>query len=368
MADRSVRGLHTCRQTHTNAHLASSTTIMDVQVSSMNSLDVTVYASTEGLEAADIGVLSKTSYEAIGFFMGIVCAVSVVGNGALALIMVVTGGWRRPAVNLYVFTITCTSSVETMAGFPLIISSSLNGKWMFGDTGCTYYAFVMYTCVLVIMTCYLLITYHRYRVVVEGIPADNRNSRHWIAKSVAGAWTYALCWSICPFLGLGHFGKEPFGTSCSLDWTSREFSARMYNLLVVLCLLVLPLCSMVLFSARVISKLNMQITPSTNGLTSGLTEIEGRPTVVTSVFSESSFIQARAFKIILMTLVVFVLCWSPYGIMSLLVQFNVPISPGASVLPTIMAKTHCAIGPAVYFFSLRYYRISLRELLGMDHS
>lgn len=69
-----------------------------------------------------------------------------------------------------------------------------------------------------------------------------------------------------------------------------------------------------------------------------------------------------------MTLVVFVLCWSPYGIMSLLVQFNVPISPGASVLPTIMAKTHCAIGPAVYFFSLRYYRISLRELLGMDHS
>lgn len=75
------------------------------------------------------------------------------------------------------------------------------------------------------------------------------------------------------------------------------FHAQMYNLLVVLCLLVLPLCAMVLFSARVISKLNMQITPSTNGLTSGLTEIEGRPTVVTSVFSESSFIQARAFKV-----------------------------------------------------------------------
>ncbi|XP_070181298.1 rhodopsin, GQ-coupled-like [Littorina saxatilis] len=141
--------------------------------------------------------------------------------------MLQTGAWRRPCVNLYVIAINVASLIETVFGFPLVITSSFRRRWVFGQLGCEYYAFVTYTCVLVSMTCYLLISLHRYRVIVMHVPSDNAGTRRWVACSIAAALTYALCWSVCPFLGWGRFSLEPFATSCSIDWTTKLVSGKV---------------------------------------------------------------------------------------------------------------------------------------------
>lgn len=35
---------------------------------------------------------------------------------------------------------------------------------------------------------------------------------------VVAAWLYALLWAVLPFVGMGEYGPEPFGLSCTLAW------------------------------------------------------------------------------------------------------------------------------------------------------
>ncbi|XP_076464749.1 rhodopsin, GQ-coupled-like [Babylonia areolata] len=292
--------------------------------------------------------------------------VSVVGNVMLAVIMAQSGAWRTPAVNLYVFTIVIASIIESISGFPLVIASNFRGRWMFGELGCTYYAFVTYTCVLVAMTCYLLVCVYRYRVVVQHVPANSPETRRWVTVSIVAAWTYALCWSVCPFLGWGAFAPEPFATSCSLDWTTRVVSNKMYNVLVFLFLLLIPVTVMISCSIVIMKKVRMQVRPSIPPLDNHQNNINTANNSRDGTSSEGASIQTRSLKILLLTMVMFVLFWTPYGVLSLLAGVGMEVDAGLSAVPTIMAKTHCAVNPIVYFVCFHKYRYPIRLLLGMD--
>ncbi|KAK7487034.1 hypothetical protein BaRGS_00021704, partial [Batillaria attramentaria] len=250
----------------------------------------------------------------------------LLGNLSLVLAMFQKGVWRRPAVNLYVLAIVTASLIESVTGYPVLIASNFHGRWMFGEMGCTFYAFTVYTCVIVQMTCFLMVTIHRYRVVVQQMPANSADTRHWIAWSVAGAWVYGLAWS-------------------------------MYNMMVFIFMLFLPVIAMVILSVKVIKKVNMTVAVGT---------INGPIGNGTTTTNTGQTIQTRSLKIVVMTLVVFLICWSPYGIMSMLSNFDVHIPPSTSVLPTMMTKMFPAINPMVYFVCYHHYRISFRELFGQD--
>lgn len=60
----------------------------------------------------------------------------------------------------------------------------------------------------------------------------------------------------------------------------------------------------------------------------------------------------------------YLLCWLPYGIMALLATFGPPglVTPVASIIPSILAKTSTVINPIIYVFMNKQVR-TLRYLL-----
>lgn len=48
----------------------------------------------------------------------------------------------------------------------------------------------------------------------------------------------------------------------------------------------------------------------------------------------------------------YLLCWLPYGIMALLATFGPPglVTPEASIIPSVLAKTSTVINPVIYVF------------------
>lgn len=50
--------------------------------------------------------------------------------------------------------------------------------------------------------------------------------------------------------------------------------------------------------------------------------------------------------------VCYLLCWLPYGIMALLATFGPPglVTPEASIIPSVLAKTSTVINPVIYVF------------------
>ncbi|KAF1383439.1 hypothetical protein PFLUV_G00131910 [Perca fluviatilis] len=48
----------------------------------------------------------------------------------------------------------------------------------------------------------------------------------------------------------------------------------------------------------------------------------------------------------------YLLCWLPYGIMALMATFGSPglVTPVASIIPSLLAKTSTVINPVIYVF------------------
>ncbi len=55
----------------------------------------------------------------------------------------------------------------------------------------------------------------------------------------------------------------------------------------------------------------------------------------------------------------YLLCWLPYGIMALLATFGPPglVTPEASIIPSVLAKTSTVINPVIYVFMNKQVRM-----------
>lgn len=42
--------------------------------------------------------------------------------------------------------------------------------------------------------------------------------RRHVFVSLALLWGYTLFWAFLPVIGFGHYGPEPYGTSCTVSW------------------------------------------------------------------------------------------------------------------------------------------------------
>ncbi|KAG5833262.1 hypothetical protein ANANG_G00274060, partial [Anguilla anguilla] len=65
---------------------------------------------------------------------------------------------------------------------------------------------------------------------------------------------------------------------------------------------------------------------------------------------------------VIATVVCFLLCWVPYGVVALMATFGRPgiISPIASVVPSLLAKSSTVINPLIYILmNKQFYRCFL---------
>lgn len=60
---------------------------------------------------------------------------------------------------------------------------------------------------------------------------------------IIGSYVYACLWASLPLLGWGEYGVEPYGTSCTLKWTSdKEFVTLMLISCIILPVFVMKYC------------------------------------------------------------------------------------------------------------------------------
>lgn len=68
--------------------------------------------------------------------------------------------------------------------------------------------------------------------------------------------------------------------------------------------------------------------------------------------------EQRVLFMVVVMVVCYLLCWLPYGIMALLATFGSPgmVTPVASIIPSILAKTSTVINPVIYVFMNKQVR------------
>ncbi|KAG7467457.1 hypothetical protein MATL_G00154010 [Megalops atlanticus] len=280
--------------------------------------------------------LSRTGHNVVSVFLGSIMTFGFLNN-LIVLILFCKFKTLRTPVNMLLLNISVSDMLVCLFGTTLSFASSIRGRWLVGRHGCMWYGFINSCFGIVSLISLAVLSYDRYSTLT----VYNKRAPNYRKPllAVGGSWLYSLFWTVPPLLGWSSYGLEGAGTSCSVTWTSRTPESHSYIICLFIFCLALPVLVMVYCYGRLLYAVKQ----------------------VGKIRKTAA--RRREFHILFMvitTVVCYLLCWMPYGVVALMATFGRPgiITPVASVVPSLLAKSSTVINPLIYILMNKQKEIS----------
>ncbi|XP_051874554.1 pinopsin-like [Pristis pectinata] len=281
-----------------------------------------------------------------GHLVAAVClgAIGLMGftNNFLVLLLFCRYKALRSPVNLLLVNISLSDLLVCTLGTPFSFAASTQGRWLIGEVGCVWYGFANAVFGTVSLISLAILSYDRYITITGVTEADRTNYRSAFA-GISISWIYSLIWTVPPLLGWSSYGPEGPGTTCSVNWYSKDIANVSYIVcLFIFCLVIPFLVIIYCYGKMLLAVKKIRVSNSTG--------------------------RGREYKVLFMVtcmVVCFLLCWLPYGIVALMATFGHPglITPSVSIIPSILAKSSTVYNPIIYVFLNRQFYKCFKALL-----
>ncbi|XP_075446475.1 opsin-3-like isoform X2 [Ascaphus truei] len=275
-------------------------------------------------------VMSRTGHTVVAIFLGFILVFGFLNN-FIVLILFCKFKTLRTPVNMMLLNISFSDMLVCVSGTTLSFTSSIQGQWIGGEYGCQWYGFVNSCFGIVSLISLAILSYERYATLTMYKRAPDFKKA---LLAVASSWMYSLLWTTPPLLGWSSYGVEGAGTSCSVRWTSESIESVSYIICLFIFCLVLPVLVMVYCYGKLLYAVKQV----------------GR--------IRKTAARKREYHVLFMvitTVICYLICWMPYGVVALLATFGRPgvITPVASVIPSILAKSSTVCNPIIYILMNR---------------
>ncbi|XP_073945988.1 parapinopsin-like [Choristoneura fumiferana] len=246
-------------------------------------------------------------------------------------------------LNIILFNLVCSDFSVSVLGNPFTLISSLFHRWVFGRTMCVLYGFFMALLGIASITTLTVLSFERYMLVTRPF-----SSRHLSAKgaacSIVFIWTYSLALTTPPLMGWGNYVNEAANISCSVNWHEQSMNTLTYILFLFAMGQIVP------FIIITFSYVNIVRTLKTNSQRLG----------------RVSRAEAKVTGMVFVMIISFTVAWTPYSIFALIEQFATDgiISPGAGVIPALVAKSSICYDPLIYVGMNTQFRQSIKRFFG----
>ncbi|XP_054242176.1 pinopsin-like [Indicator indicator] len=274
-----------------------------------------------------------------------VCLGTVGSLGFCSNLLVLLLFWRyralRSPMNLLLLNVALSDLLVCALGTPLGMAAARDR----GSPGaaCTWHGFANALCGIVSLISLAILSYERYCTMTGTTEADTTNYRKaWIG--IVLSWTYSLIWTTPPLFGWSSYGPEGPGTTCSVNWHSKDANNVSYIICLFIFCLVIPF-GIIVYSYGRLRCTVRQVSSINKGMS-----------------------RSREQRILIMVVVMvicFLLCWLPYATVALIATFGKPglTTPAASIIPSILAKSSTVYNPIIYvFLNKQFYRCFLALL------
>ncbi|XP_066478440.1 vertebrate ancient opsin-like [Tiliqua scincoides] len=280
--------------------------------------------------------LSPTGHLITALSLGIIGTLGFLNN-LLVLILFCRNKVLRSPINLLLMNISVSDLMVCVVGTPFSFAASTQGRWLIGPSGCVWYGFVNSFFGMVSLISLAVLSYERYCTMMGTTEADATNYKKvWLGIFVS--WIYSLFWTLPPLFGWSSYGPEGPGTTCSVNWHSRDANNVSYIICLFVFCLVVPFFIIVYCYGKLLCAIK-QVT----GVTKGVAQTR----------------EQRVLIMVIVMVICFLLCWLPYGTVALIATFGRPglITPAASIIPSILAKSSTVYNPIIYIFlNKQFYR------------
>ncbi|XP_034039267.1 teleost multiple tissue opsin a [Thalassophryne amazonica] len=280
--------------------------------------------------------LSPTGNLIVSVCLGFIGTFGLMNN---LFVLVLFGRYKmlRSPINLLLVNISVSDLLVCVLGTPFSFAASTQGRWLIGERGCVWYGFVNSLFGIVSLISLAVLSYERYSTMMAPTEADSSNYCK-ISLGIILSWVYSLFWTLPPLFGWSQYGPEGPGTTCSVNWTSKTPNNISYIICLFIFCLIIPFLVIVFCYGKLLCAIRQ---------VSGFNE------------SRSRNREQRVLVMVIVMVVCYLLCWLPYGIMALLATFGPPglVTPEASIVPSVLAKTSTVINPIIYvFMNKQFYR------------
>ncbi|CAL4118452.1 unnamed protein product, partial [Meganyctiphanes norvegica] len=192
--------------------------------------------------------VSPHQHTYIGIYLFFVGILGTLDNGLVVAMFLRFRKLLTPSNLLLLNLCIADLGICLMGGFPFSGTSSFAGKWLWGDWGCQYYAFMGFFFGIGNLTTILMIALDRYLVTCRQDLSDKLTYHRYI-QMIIFIWTWSFFWSVCPLLGWARSGylKMKRGikvTVSALNWVNNKASYKSFILAV--CIVILAVCTVIL--------------------------------------------------------------------------------------------------------------------------
>ncbi|KAJ8359803.1 hypothetical protein SKAU_G00163280 [Synaphobranchus kaupii] len=300
---------------------------------------------TETEAETDDYLFGAGTYKLLALTIG---AIGVFGfcNNILVIALYYKFKRLQTPTNLLLVNISISDLLVSLFGINFTFVSCIKGGWIWNSATCVWDGFSnSFFGIVSIMTLSAL-AYERYIRVVHAKVVDFP----WAWRAITHIWLYSLAWTGAPLLGWNRYTLEIHQLGCSLDWASKDPNDASFILLFIMGCFFVPVGMMVYCYGNILYTVRM------------LRSIEDLQTV--QIIKILRYEKKVAVMFLLM-ISCFLLCWTPYAVVSMLEAFgkNHVITPTVAIIPSFFAKSSTAYNPIIYIFMSRKFRRCVLQLL-----
>ncbi|XP_059062566.1 parapinopsin-like [Achroia grisella] len=247
-------------------------------------------------------------------------------------------------LNIILFNLVCSDFSVSVLGNPFTLISALFHRWVFGHTMCVLYGFFMALLGITSITTLTVISFERYILVTRPLSSRHLSSRGAIL-SIIFIWTYSLALTTPPLMGWGNYVNEAANISCSVNWHEQSMNTLTYIMFLFALGQIVPLAVITYSYVNIIRTLKKN----------------------SQRLGRVSRAETRATAMVFIMIISFTVAWTPYSLFALMEQFATEgiISPGAGVIPALVAKSSICYDPLIYVGMNTQFRQSIKRIFGM---
>ncbi|XP_068754109.1 QRFP-like peptide receptor [Montipora capricornis] len=299
---------------------------------------------------ARIGVISSYCF---------IFVVSAVGNGSVGLIVykIKTLSYR---INFFIVNMAMSDLLFLISVGIAIMLAFKPSSWIFrgssGDTMCKIKELLPSFSVAVSIQSLVLISVERFEAVVFPLRSPIINLSR-CSVFIIVTWIVAIAINLPKCLAW-KLSKHPEKIACELHWNQmfgESSSHANYLLATFAVLFYFPVVLITVLYSIIICKLQSQMTPGETSL---------------QVQNERVRRNKNVLKMSIAIVIAFVLCWVPWSIGAILIEFDVSLPCGFFIFwitDNVLLVSNSAINPCICFTFSRNYQMSFKKILKCFH-
>jgi len=292
----------------------------------------------------------------LGGIYCILCAINFGGNLAVVYLYSKASYLKTPA-NLLVVNLAISDFWMMMTnGPPYIHNCFWGGYWMFSNFACDLYAATGAVTGVCSIWTLAFISFDRYNIICNGFNGP-KMSQGKAMMMILFAWLYGTAVSLPPFFGWSRYMGEGILDACSFDYVSQNWEARSHCLFMFSMCFCLPL-STIIFSYICIVK---HISAHESAMRAQAAKMNVKS--LRSAEANEQRAEIRIAKVAIANTALWIVCWCPYAITILQGTLGDldRLTPLATMLPSLLAKTASCYNPFVYALSHPKFRLAITQ-------